>query len=186
MASMTNLAILKARYYVQVAGWRLASAIVMPLLIILIVFWVLYPKAAHIKQLRYDVSTMNAAMQQHKEAWIDLSPAASLRTFYDFLPDAGQALPLLTKILATAHELGLDPSRAEYAMTPVRQAGFVRYQVTMPLTGSYIAIRTFINSLLNNIPAAAINEISFKRQDGQTEMVEARLRFTIYMRKGPA
>jgi len=186
MASLTTLSLHKARYYVRLAGWRVTTAIAMPLIIVLIVFGVLYPKAEHVQQLRHDISTMNAAMQQHQEAWIDLSPAASLRTFYDFLPGEHQALPLLTTTLATARDLGLDASRAEYAMTPVRQAGFVRYQVTMPLTGSYITIRTFINAVLNNIPAAAINEISFKRQDGQTEMVEARLRFTIYMRKEPA
>ena len=186
MASLTTLAMHKMRYYAQLAGWRLIGAIIMPLVILLIALGMLYPKTQHIQQLRHDVSTMNSAMQQHQDAWIDRSPEASLHTFYGFLPGERQALPLLTTILATARDLGLDASRAEYAMTPVRQAGFVRYQVTMPLTGSYITIRTFINAMLNTIPASAINEISFKRQDGQTETVEARLRFTIYMRKEPA
>ena len=55
------------------------------------------------------------------------------------------------------------------------------YEVDLPVKGSYVQIRKFIVKVLNAMPSAALEEVSFKRESVGSGELEARIRFTIYM-----
>jgi len=64
------------------------------------------------------------------------------------------------------------------------QAGQYRaYRLTAPIKGSYGDIRRFAKDILEKIPATALEEISFKRDNIGTEITESKLRFTIFLKE---
>ncbi|MEZ0231597.1 MAG: type 4a pilus biogenesis protein PilO [Methylophilaceae bacterium] len=174
----------RLQHYSRLMGWQgvIGSMCLFASLIFLLAMVI--PKARNIERLAQDVAKLRKEMPQHQGRWIDRSPQASLNTFYQFLPTEREATALLSVILASASDNGLVLDKADYALTRNSQAAFSRYQITMPVSGSYVQIRRFSNQVLNALPAAALNEISFKRQDIGTEKVEAKLRFTVYLRRG--
>ena len=50
------------------------------------------------------------------------------------------------------------------------------------MLGSYLNIRQCLIALLNHLLNAAINEISFKRENAQTEQLEARIKITLFLK----
>ena len=56
-----------------------------------------------------------------------------------------------------------------------------RYQLTLPVKGSYRQIRGFIAQVLTDVPASALEEIGFRRDTVGTDRIDARLRLTLYL-----
>lgn len=142
---------------------------------------VLLPGKRHLQQLEHDIAGMRSAMEHHRGQWVDHSPQAALNAFYGFLPPEASAAGQVAAILDAAEANGIEVDRIEYVLTRDRAARLSRYQMTLPLRGTYPDIRYFVIDLLNTMPALAINELSFKREDAHSQGVEARLRLTIYL-----
>jgi len=53
--------------------------------------------------------------------------------------------------------------------------------VTFPVRGTYAQVRGFVNAVLDAVPAAALDEITLKRQAIGDQNLEARVRFTLYL-----
>lgn len=111
------------------------------------------------------------------------TPWNSPKLFYNALPGEREAPRETGKILAAAFDAGFDPEKVEYAMARDPDAAFSRYQVTIPVTGPYRDIRSFEMRVLNEIPSAALSEISLRREDALSPVVTARLRFTLYLQR---
>lgn len=141
----------------------------------------LLPELRHLDELERDIAQLRNGMGKHQGQWIDRSPQATLKTFYRFLPAEPDAPVQVSSIFSAASDNGIDLDKVEYALTHDPVAGFSRYQVILPLSGTYTDIRHFVIDLLNTMPALAINELSFKREDAHSQEVEARLRLTIYL-----
>jgi len=171
------------QYHARQFGWQGLSGITMLLGSATLALTIVLPKTDKLDQLSREVEKLRIEIPQHQGKWIDRSPQASLNTFYHFLPAEHQTTNLLATILVAANDNELTVDKADYALTRNSQAAFSRYQITMPISGSYVNIRKFTNQVLNTLPAAALNEITFKRQDISAETIEARLRFTIYLGK---
>ncbi|MCB5183831.1 type 4a pilus biogenesis protein PilO [Methylobacillus gramineus] len=172
-----------AQYQAGKLGWQGVTGLALLLISILVGMAVGWPKARALDKLEMDVAKMHQAMPRHQGQWIDKSPQASLNTFYQFLPRENEATTLLASILETAEGHGLIPDKVDYVLSRHHAAHFSTYQITLPVHGSYMEIRSFISQVLNTIPASALNEISLKREDITSETVEARLRFTLYLQK---
>lgn len=172
------------QFYLQSLGWpgMLGSALVLGAA--LLALFLLLPQRQHAQQLEQDVMQLRNRMKNHKAQWIDRSPEATLKAFYRFLPQESAAAAQVAKLFEAADANGIDLDEAEYTMTRDQLAGFSRYQVTLPLHGRYTDIRFFVIDLLNSMPALAINELTFKREDVHTQEVEARLRLIIYLGRG--
>lgn len=171
-------------FYLMGLGWQgmLGSALVLGSA--LLVLFMLLPQRQHAQQLEQDVAQLRNRMKHHKAQWIDRSPQATLKAFYRFLPQESTASTQVEQVFEAADANGIDLDEAEYTMTRDRMANLSRYQVTLPVHGRYTDIRFFVIDLLNSMPALAINELTFKREDIHTQEVEARLRLTIYLGRG--
>lgn len=173
-----------ARYRLRQLGWQGVLGGMLVLVAILLVFFLAYPQWQRLQVLRQDIVQLRTDMPKRQGQWIDRSPQASLNAFYDFLPAEHKTNDVLSVIFAQASEYAIEPQKTEYRLTRSSDARFSRYQITLPVRGDYVAIRKFVIGVLNALPAAALNEISFKRVDAGDQTVEASIRWTVFLRQG--
>jgi Tfp pilus assembly protein PilO len=172
------------QYQARQLGWQgLVGLVLLVISAALVLGW-LVPGNTHLAQREQELDVLRATMPQHQARFVDRSPQATLNTFYGFLPAEKEATRLLGVILTTATEHQLAPEKADYSLARSPAAAFTRYQITLPVRGNYVQIRSFANQVLQRIPSAALNEITLKRQDINTEALEARLRFTVFLQRG--
>jgi len=90
---------------------------------------------------------------------------------------------LVKTVFAEAQKAGLSLAQAEYRLGEDKAGGYASYQMVLPVKGPYLKLREFIEGVLAEIPAAALEEISFKRDSIGAPAAEARLRFVFYLRE---
>ena len=107
-----------------------------------------------------------------------------LERFYTLLPGKSSAPDWLEKIYAAARSQSVRLERGEYKLTPARNGRMVGYEISLPVRGNYVQVRRFVAQVLDEVPAAALDEIALKRDDRGKPEVEASLRFTLFLGEG--
>jgi hypothetical protein len=108
-------------------------------------------------------------------------PAAQqLAVFYQRLQADQSATGWLDRLHASAKLAGLEMRTAEYRMKDAGQR-VVRYEIALPVAGSYPQIRGFLGNALNEIPALSLDQVSFSRQRANDGRIQADLRFTLHL-----
>ncbi|MEI6299816.1 MAG: hypothetical protein WCR74_00095 [Betaproteobacteria bacterium] len=110
--------------------------------------------------------------------------AVQLQEFYRHFPGVAEAPEWVQKIHKMATAEGLALETGEYRMARDGELGMSRYQITLPLKGGYPQVRRFIAKVLDEIPAATLDEVSMKRESVGAGGVETRVRFTLYLVEG--
>ena len=110
------------------------------------------------------------------------TPAEQLATFYAFFPSPQSSPDWLGKINAAARAKGLVLRSGEYKLERSADLKLARYQITLPVAGSYAQIRGFVGQVLADVPAAALEEITLRRESVSSPTLEARIRLTLYLR----
>jgi uncharacterized protein YwlG (UPF0340 family) len=110
------------------------------------------------------------------------APGTQLQAFYGYFPAREKAPELIKSIYSAAHAESLVLAQGEYKYSPGKAAGMGNYQVNLPVRGSYTQIRKFIVKVLNSVPSAALEEVSFRREQVGKADLEAKIRFSIYLR----
>lgn len=108
----------------------------------------------------------------------------NLAGFYESLGEHRYAEQQVRTLFALAGKAGLELSEGEYRSGYDVQGRFHTYQVALPVKGSYGAVWQFAMMALASMPFAALDEISFRRNDVGAAEVEARLRLTLYLAAG--
>jgi Tfp pilus assembly protein PilO len=140
------------------------------------------PKAQQLKQLQMKVTAAKANPKQNISNRNNYEPSDIARIFYDVLPTQTEASSKFSAILRVATDNGLVINKVEYEQ-PLSASPLIQYQIKLPLTGSYMQIRQFINQVLNTLPSIALIDISLKREDTVTDLVDAQIQFTLYLQK---
>jgi hypothetical protein len=109
-------------------------------------------------------------------------PAAQrLDAFHRSLPEQALATEAIDRIFAAAEAERLSLSRGEYALVIDPEPGLARYQILLPVRGTYPQLRRFLGAALDAVPALGLEDIDFQRkQIGETEL-EGRIRMTLYL-----
>lgn len=107
--------------------------------------------------------------------------AEQLATFYAFFPPPTSSPDWLGRIHEIAKAKGLQLQSGEYRLERAPSPRLARYQMTLPVQGSYAQVRGFVNEVLEQVPAAVLEEISLKRDTVEAARVEARIRLTLYL-----
>ncbi len=107
--------------------------------------------------------------------------ASRLAVFYRAFPPARSLPDWLDKVYGAARDQSLSLDQGEYKFGREKGAKLAVYRIGLPVTGSYVQIRKFIEQVLNDIPAAALEGVSFKRENIGSGTVEARVRFSLYL-----
>jgi hypothetical protein len=110
--------------------------------------------------------------------------ADQLEQFNRRFPALSEAPALVLKLHGIAAQNSLTLDTGEYRLLRERDGGIARYQVTLPLRGTYWQVRLFVAQVLEELPASALEEIAIKRDSVSAAGVETRVRFTFYLAAG--
>ncbi|HZW24342.1 MAG TPA: type 4a pilus biogenesis protein PilO [Gallionella sp.] len=111
------------------------------------------------------------------------APGAQLAEFYRHFPAERDAPQWLEKLEALAAKNGLNLNEGEYKATPDKVGRLVRLQIMLPVTGEYQQIRGFLIALPAEIPAIALENVSFVRQTIVEPTVAAQIRLVLYLER---
>ena len=109
------------------------------------------------------------------------SLAEQLLTYYNFFPPQMSTPFWLDKIYKAALEQNIELAQGEYRANREKAGKLVHYQITMPVKGNYLQLRKFLAAVLTEIPVASLDQISFERQKIGEEVIEAKIRLTLYL-----
>lgn len=102
----------------------------------------------------------------------------------DLLPTTRQRGADLEAIVDAAQRAGLGLERADYAAAAPGPGGVLRVDATLPLTGSYGALRAFVADVLNGLPHAALESLQIERANAQAAQLQATARLVLFYREG--
>lgn len=169
-----------ARYQLRQLGWQGMLGLLLILGSLAYLFLQAVPKASQVQQLQLDARNFkrssNLYAQDHKVGKFDV-----VKDFYRLLPAQNEANKSISMILNAATNAGLSLEKVEYDQ-PLSQHPITQYQINLPMKGSYVQIRQFINEVLNKIPTIALNDISMRRDDVSTDILETRIQFILYLK----
>lgn len=97
---------------------------------------------------------------------------------------APAAAAALRRLFDAAGRAGLQLDQGEYRLTEVGSAHLRRYQLSLPVAGSYPAIRAFIMQAINDDPALALVAVRLRRERIEVTDLDAVLNFTLYLGDG--
>lgn len=105
-----------------------------------------------------------------------------LAAVYDYLRKPEQTTDWLAKLYAIGKATGVELAQASYK-TQSASGKLERYEIVVPLAGSYTQMREFLKRALAEIPVLSLDQISLKRENRRDDTVQAELRLTLHMVK---
>jgi Tfp pilus assembly protein PilO len=147
---------------------------------------VLRPTALETESLREEVADLRARLRSSGEHGAVPIPtdAAQLENFYAFFPRVESLPDWLGHIHTAAARNGLVLESGEYRLVRPRDARLVRYQVMLPVRGTYPQLRGFVAEVLEQVPAAGLEDLVIKRDAIGNPELDVRLKFVIHLAEG--
>lgn len=112
--------------------------------------------------------------------------ARRVAAFHAYLPAHDSIPDLLKQLVDVAARNGVVLAKADYKAQAEEGAAFMRYQITLPIKADYARVQGFIVGALREMPALTLDSVTFKREQIDTGEVEARVHFTLLVRKAAA
>lgn len=95
---------------------------------------------------------------------------------------AGVTLPKWLRLIdITASKRHLVLNHGDYKLTQSKHGQLQRYEIVLPVSGSYVQIRQFIADVLQQLPALALSDLQIKRDNSMSPVVEAKLVFVLFL-----
>ncbi len=155
-------------------GWRLPLAVVSAILLLIVVIWLPLQFAR--------LAEANAEFERDaRGAGAGVKGAMPpLASFREVLVMQDATPTQLRVIHQKASELGLQPGQLDMRRQQDGLGVFSQLQVTMPLKGSYLAVKRFCGDLLEFMPSVSIDQISIKRDDTHPGVVDAQIVLSLW------
>jgi hypothetical protein len=106
--------------------------------------------------------------------------AGKVASVYGFLEKPEQATDWLAKLHGIGAATGVQLRSATYKTQPT-DSRIVRYEIVLPVAGSYPQIRDFLKRSLDEIPVLSVDQLTLKRE--ARGALQAELRLTLHMVK---
>jgi Type II secretion system (T2SS), protein M subtype b len=128
----------------------------------------------------------NRSLAARAEAVSDAPASAGganpkLAALYDYLAKPEATTDWLAKLYAIGHATGVELQSASYKTQSAAAGRLERYEMTIPLTGTYTQMREFLQRALSEIPVLSLDQITLKRENRREGLVQAELRLTLHM-----
>ncbi len=108
-------------------------------------------------------------------------PQHQLDEFHRKLPAQQQATVAIDKVYALAAEEHIALSRGDYALGIDPKTHLARYQILLPVHGSYPQLRRFLHALLGQLPAVVVEDVELQRKRIDETDLSGRIRMTLYL-----
>jgi hypothetical protein len=96
------------------------------------------------------------------------------------LRDVAGVLQWLGRICAAGQAPGLALHSGAYKRERSADAPYLRYRISLPMSGSYGQIRGFLAAVLADLPAASVDDVQLKK-DGAGGPLEERIRPSLFI-----
>ncbi|KIO50363.1 hypothetical protein [Nitrosospira sp. NpAV] len=109
--------------------------------------------------------------------------AKELALFQARFPTVDELSDGLDALFILARDNGLELNKGEYALVEKTAGALRRFEVTLPVTGTYSQIHGLILEVLEKLPSTALADIALERGkvgEGQAAVI---LRFVFFVRK---
>lgn len=107
---------------------------------------------------------------------------ARLRAFDERLPPHDDIPSVLQELILLAEAQGLVLARGTYRAQVDAQGGYLRYRMTLPVTGPADAVQRFMMAALRSQATLSLESVQFKRERRDTSVVEARIQWALLTR----
>lgn len=107
--------------------------------------------------------------------------AERVRDWREDLPSDQEGYARLARLFGAASRAGLNLAEGSYREVRDAKLGLTRLSITLPVAGSYGAIRGFMAQALNQEPALALESLRISRDAIANTELNADLRFTLYL-----
>jgi len=109
--------------------------------------------------------------------------AQKVGAVYDYLKKPETTTDWLAKLYAIGTATGVELQSASYKTQATPGSKLERYEIVVPLTGSYTQMRDFLKRSLAEIPVLSLDQVSLKRESRREGTVQAELHLTLHMVK---
>ncbi|MTV41570.1 hypothetical protein [Duganella radicis] len=106
----------------------------------------------------------------------------NLAAFYETLGEKRYAEQQVKVLFDLAAKSSLTLNQGEYKAAYDKASRVSTYQIILPVKGPYQSIWQFAMQGLRAMPYASLDEVGFRRDTIADPTVEARLRFTLYLK----
>ena len=108
----------------------------------------------------------------------------ALPAFYAFFPKLDSSPFWIGELVRIAGERGVEISGTEYRMVREKDLKLARYEMMVPVRGNYSQLRGFIADALHAVPAMALADVAIRREGVHAELLEANIKFNLYLGEG--
>ncbi len=145
-------------------------------------FGLVQPETSHLNETLAQSQALQARLRAstHKVQDLAENPDEQLQRFYGFFPGTATVPDWLAVIDRAATREHLILQQGEYRVIRDRLGLLTRYQVALPIHGTYPQIANFIQRVLKEVPIAAIESLSFERQQVGDPQLDAKLRLILF------
>lgn len=146
----------------------------------------LYAALALEPKLDTDRLALEAAAQQAKArpaAPAEQRPAPSVRLdqFHASFPAPREIPAAIGTVLRIAGEQGLALDQGQYRLAAESGGPLMRYQMTLPVRGTYRQLRGFVEQSLLELPALALDGVQFRRETVGAAGIDSVVEFSLYV-----
>lgn len=154
----------------------------MGLLVLALVFYFAagVPQKQTLKKLKNKVKAMQR-VQEGSGGQVKLDDDQTLQVFYDFFPRNDSSPYWINELDKIAKKRGVELSSGDYRLLLEKESKLARYEIQLPVRGSYPQIRAFIADALQAVPTLALADITFKRESVQSGRIDVRLSMHLYL-----
>lgn len=150
-------------------------------------FSAVVPQQTALQQLKERAETLQIQAQKPSTGDADaakkMTGDQALQAFYDFFPMIDSSPFWIRELVRIAKKQNVELSSSEYRLINEQDARLARYEMILPIRGSYAQIRAFIADALEAVPAMAISAIAIKRDAVSSDRLELRLEINLFLNK---
>ena len=183
MAANANQALIwRIRWLAHRLDWRALAGALLAVLAVAFYFYSVQPLESRLLAVEQRWRNVQDRTGRPKFA-APAQPKVQLADFYGRLPEVKQAPEIASRLHLYASNAGLTLERGEYRPQADAAGKFIRYQIVLPVSGSYTQVRRFLGEVMRDLPGLALDGISFRREAPGSSQLQAELRFTAFLRR---
>lgn len=122
------------------------------------------------------------AARARQPASTQSSPREQLQQFQQRFTAASKLPEVLLALQKSARTQGLTAQRAEYAEASERLHGLRQIRISLPVKGSYAALRAWLDAALIEHPALSLDALEIQRKHMGDIQLDAQVRLTLFLR----
>ncbi|MEI7465126.1 MAG: hypothetical protein WCJ87_07265 [Burkholderiales bacterium] len=130
-----------------------------------------------------DLLAQRAAARALSKAASEATPQQQLAAFEQRFGGERTIAPTLARLQAAAQRRGFMLDQAEFKWASEPAEPLARYSIQLPIKADYRALRRFSRDALRDMPALALDEVSLRRSDPKSPLLDAQLRFVLFLAK---